>query len=259
MVEQLELADQNVMFIAELIDLLLINLIPNWKPCVPIDHLASLNTMQTSNGHHEDFPHPECGECLVGSFKGACETDNLPSTHVYPNPTSFEGYIETMRENPELLRLDEIRIHADLGLPSTATVEDHGSDMSYVSSTSNEGIDKKYSHNAYLSAESGCMDYDECGLEKGVRQTWSAVQMMSSCNLDKGKATDIHNNGALTSSDYPIDLSLSDQDENEELILELEMIELQYHEAMKEIAKRKQEALRKTKKRLSRKKIESVM
>lgn len=250
MVEQLELADQNVMFIAELIDLLLINLIPNWKPCVPINHLVSFTT-QTSSGQHGDFPHPESGECLVGSFKGTCKTNNLRRPHVYHNSTSFEGYTETMQENTEDLRLDEIRTHADLGLLSIATVEDHGSDISYVSSTSNEGIVK---NNASLSAESGCMDCDECGSEKGVRQTLSAVQM-SSCYLDKGKVTDIHSNGAMTSSDYPIDSSLSDQDENEELILELEMIELQYHEAMKEIAKSRQEALRETKKRLSRKKI----
>nr|KYP69411.1 putative serine/threonine-protein kinase WNK6 [Cajanus cajan] len=41
MVEQLELSEQSVKFIAELIDLLLITLIPNWKPCVAIDHLVS--------------------------------------------------------------------------------------------------------------------------------------------------------------------------------------------------------------------------
>ncbi|XP_034683391.1 probable serine/threonine-protein kinase WNK6 [Vitis riparia] len=258
MVEQLELADQNVTFIAELIDLLLIILIPTWKPCVPIDHLVALNRMQTSNGHHEDLQCPEHGECLVGSFEGVCETDNLLSPHVYPNSTSFEGYIETMQENPKHLSLDEIRTHADLGLPSSATVEDHGSDMSYVSATSNEGSDKKYSHNAYLSAESGCMDYDEYGSKRGVRQPLSAVQT-SSCNLDKGKATDIGSNGAVTSSDYPIDSSLSDQVESENMVLELEMIELQYHEAVKEIAKRRQEAIRETKKRLSQKRIESVI
>ena len=43
MVEQLELADQNDVFIAELIDLLLLNLIPSWKPCVSIDHLVPPN------------------------------------------------------------------------------------------------------------------------------------------------------------------------------------------------------------------------
>lgn len=43
MVEQLELAEQNVKFIAELIDLLLITSLPDWKPCVEIDHLVSSN------------------------------------------------------------------------------------------------------------------------------------------------------------------------------------------------------------------------
>lgn len=41
MVEQLELTDQNVTFIAELIDVLLVNLIPNWKTDVTVDHLIN--------------------------------------------------------------------------------------------------------------------------------------------------------------------------------------------------------------------------
>ncbi|KHN31127.1 Putative serine/threonine-protein kinase WNK6-like protein [Glycine soja] len=50
MVEQLELAEQNVKFIAELIDLLLITSLPDWKPCVEIDHLVSSNGLSTSPG-----------------------------------------------------------------------------------------------------------------------------------------------------------------------------------------------------------------
>jgi WNK lysine deficient protein kinase len=49
MVEQLELADQNVIFIAELVDLLLIKLVPKWKPCVAIDRLVSANGKWTND------------------------------------------------------------------------------------------------------------------------------------------------------------------------------------------------------------------
>jgi len=54
MVEQLELADQNVKFIAELIDLLLMKLVPEWNPCVAIDHLVSANDKWTSASQQTD-------------------------------------------------------------------------------------------------------------------------------------------------------------------------------------------------------------
>ncbi|XP_010507096.1 PREDICTED: probable serine/threonine-protein kinase WNK6 [Camelina sativa] len=53
MVEQLELTDQNVTFIAELIDILLINMIPTWKTDVTVDHLihSQLNHNSRSQQH----------------------------------------------------------------------------------------------------------------------------------------------------------------------------------------------------------------
>ncbi|CAH2036216.1 unnamed protein product [Thlaspi arvense] len=57
MVEQLELTDQNVTFIAELIDVLLVNLIPSWKTDVTIDHLVQPQRNKSSKDHDDDHHH----------------------------------------------------------------------------------------------------------------------------------------------------------------------------------------------------------
>ncbi|KAJ0976516.1 hypothetical protein J5N97_011990 [Dioscorea zingiberensis] len=43
MVEQLQMPESDIRFIAELIDTLLINLVPGWQPCVPVGHLVALS------------------------------------------------------------------------------------------------------------------------------------------------------------------------------------------------------------------------
>lgn len=54
MVEQLELTDQNVTFIAELIDILLVNMIPTWKTDVTVDHLIHSQLNQNSRSHQNE-------------------------------------------------------------------------------------------------------------------------------------------------------------------------------------------------------------
>ncbi|EOA30220.1 hypothetical protein CARUB_v10013342mg [Capsella rubella] len=54
MVEQLELTDQNVTFIAELIDILLVNMIPTWKTDVTVDHLIHSQLNQNSRSQQNE-------------------------------------------------------------------------------------------------------------------------------------------------------------------------------------------------------------
>lgn len=54
MVEQLELTDQNVTFIAELIDILLVNMIPTWETDVTVDHLIHSQLNQSSRSHQSE-------------------------------------------------------------------------------------------------------------------------------------------------------------------------------------------------------------
>ncbi|AEE76140.1 with no lysine (K) kinase 6 [Arabidopsis thaliana] len=70
MVEQLELTDQNVTFIAELIDILLVNMIPTWKTDVTVDHLIHSQLNQNSRSHHNEAK-PQKQEETV--FHDTCE------------------------------------------------------------------------------------------------------------------------------------------------------------------------------------------
>ncbi|KAK9271658.1 hypothetical protein L1049_002021 [Liquidambar formosana] len=212
MVEQLELADQNVMFIAELIDLLLMNLIPNWKTCVRVSHLISPNKIRIPRDHHKDSQIPEHGGSLVESCSNVCETVSVVSLPVCNDQISVEG-----------------------------------SEMSHVSAISNEGNDKLFSSNTFMSADSGLLDCNGYASQRGVEESLSGVEI-GSCFDDEGKDLDMISNGAVTLSDH----------DDEQLILELEMIEVQYQEAIKEISKRRHETITETRRRLSQKKIESV-
>jgi len=119
MVEQLELVVQNVKFIAELIDLLLMRLIPEWKPCVAIDHLVSANDKWTSASQQTDSKLAKNN----GSSKHSTE-DASPSTS-FGRPSAKENI-----DNMDLC-----------------------SEMSYASATSD--INDKLSMVSFMSAESG--------------------------------------------------------------------------------------------------------
>ncbi|CAF2128070.1 unnamed protein product [Brassica rapa] len=69
MVEQLELTDQNVTFIAELIDILLVNMIPTWKTDVTVDHLIHSQLNQSSRSHQNAHRQEESA-----AFHDACES-----------------------------------------------------------------------------------------------------------------------------------------------------------------------------------------
>nr|XP_023904748.1 probable serine/threonine-protein kinase WNK6 isoform X1 [Quercus suber]POE45106.1 putative serine/threonine-protein kinase wnk6 [Quercus suber] len=239
MVEQLELADEDVMFIAELIDLLLMKLVPKWKPCVCIDHLVAPNGIQTHEAQQEVsqlLKH----DGLVQSHRNACEAG-------FTNSTSSGGSIQPVQETND--KLEEIRSHDNFGLQSATTTEDRCSEMSYVSATSSELNDKNSSVDSYMSAEMGY------GLDRRVRESPSEAEMGAS--PDHGsKVIDLESSSLVTFPAYTINY---DQDGDEELRMEMEMIELQYQEAIREISKRRHEAIMETRRRrLSQKKIESV-
>lgn len=71
MVEQLELTDQNVTFIAELIDILLVNMIPTWETDVTVDHLIHSQLNQSSRSHQSEAKAQRPDE---SAFHDACES-----------------------------------------------------------------------------------------------------------------------------------------------------------------------------------------
>lgn len=240
MVEQLELADEDVMFIAELIDLLLMKLVPKWKPCVRIDHVVAPNEIQIHETHQEVSQLLKHGGNLVQSQRNACEPG-------FTNSTSSGGSIQPEQESND--KLEEIRSHDNFGLQSATTTEDQCSEMSYVSATSSELNDKNSSIDSYMSAEMGY------GLDRRVRESPSEAEMGASPD-HSSKVIDLESSSSVTFPAYTINY---DQDGDEELRMEMETIELQYQEAIREISKRRHEAIMETRRRrLSQKKIESI-
>ncbi|KAL5752073.1 hypothetical protein ACOSQ2_022580 [Xanthoceras sorbifolium] len=250
MVEQLELADQNVKFIAELIDLLLLNLIPSWKPCVPVDYLVPQNRIQTPRDRKKEhwlLEHIENSEGLLQSAFDSKSSACLDSS-------SAEESSQTTRHGPDFVKLDERRSHADVSFQGTSITEDPVSEMSYVSASSSELNDKKYSINSDMFRESGPRNFDGHGLKVDYRESLAGVEVVES----RSKIMDMNSNDVVnTLSDPTYTHSLSDHEEDEEMRMKLQMIELQYQEAIEELNKRKHEAILETR-RLSKKKIESV-
>ncbi|XVF17049.1 hypothetical protein REPUB_Repub10bG0083600 [Reevesia pubescens] len=236
MVEQLELAEHNDVFIAELIDLLLMTLIPSWKPCVPIDHLVPPNTRRTSRDNQYSKPQ-EYGETSSGSFQHTSEADDGSRSKLFPDSSTLEASDESTRNCPCSMKFNGKMSHANF------MAEDSGSEMSFVSANSNEWNDKVGSIHSFMSAESGHM----CSSGYGLKGSVSKLLCGAELSFD-----------AKRKSMNPVVSSASGRYEDEELRLELEKVDLQYQEAMKEISKRRHEAIMETRRRLSQKKMQSV-
>ncbi|GAU35074.1 hypothetical protein TSUD_69970 [Trifolium subterraneum] len=203
MVEQPELADQNVIFIAELIDLLLMKLVPKWKPCVAIDHLISANGKWTSANQ------PRVSE--LAKNKGSPKH----STEVASPSTSF-------------------------GRPATKVNVDNMDlccEMSHASATS--GINDKFSMVSFMSAESR---FDGGSQSSFASEIWGSSDYRSKC-LDTGS------NSMASFSSYPISVS-SMSELDEELRVELEMIEQKHQEAIRDLSRKRCQAIEEIKKRM---------
>ncbi|KAI5384233.1 putative serine/threonine-protein kinase wnk6, variant 3 [Lathyrus oleraceus] len=208
MVEQLELADQNVKFIAELIDLLLMRLVPEWKPCVAIDHLASVNGKWTNASQQRDTE--------LAKYKGISKHSTEDA-----GPSTSYGK-SAAKENVDNM--------------------DICSEMSYASATSD--INDKFSMVSFMSAESG---FD------GGSQSSFASEAGTSSDY-RSKTLDMGSNSMMSFSSYPLSVSsLSELDD--ELRVELEMIEQQYQEAIKDLSKRRNLAIEEIKRRMAEKTV----
>ncbi|XP_010247273.1 PREDICTED: probable serine/threonine-protein kinase WNK6 isoform X2 [Nelumbo nucifera] len=258
MVEQLELADQNVMFIAELIDLLLINLIPNWKPCVPVDQLVPPNGTQNPEDRSKD-QLLEYGQSSAGSFQNGLVVPNLLSLPSFRDSFFVKGSTQPMHEVHDHGNLDETMSHADFGFQNSPMADDRSSGVSFISAFSTEGNGKNCSFTRCMTAESGFMDFTEYEMKREVLESLSGVEIGPP--LDDKTAINTGSDNLPTFSSNPSNSSsavLADDDDEEEIRMELEVIELQYQEAIKDISKKRLEAIMEARKRLSQKKIASI-
>ncbi|XP_062097011.1 probable serine/threonine-protein kinase WNK6 isoform X2 [Humulus lupulus] len=239
MVEQLELPEQNVKLIAELIDLVLINLVPDWKPCVHVDHLIASNGGPAHMTHKKDSGTPTYAQSGIGSYQNVCEAASTSNDPVLPTSSSFEGSAQSMPDNSNHSKADEVISNANSNLHDEVTEEDR---MSYASAISHECSDKNCSPDSYWNTEFGYADNNSNASYLEARDS----------------LTGLESHGSVTLMSYPSQVSSSNQDEEDKLRMELELIELHYQDAVKEISKKRNEAIMETRKKLSQKSIESI-
>ncbi|KAL6004993.1 putative serine/threonine-protein kinase wnk6 [Asimina triloba] len=243
MVEQLELADQMVMFIAELIDLLLVNLIEGWKHCVQINHLIAQNGTQSPQGSEKSFQH-EYGRSSVRSFKHSFEVTDVSNSPPCLESSSVDGFIPPMGEATTYVKLDDAMSHCDDD-PLIMTTEEAVSELSFLSGTSTAESQKKFMH-----SRTNCIDCNECEM-KGENRTLSEVET-NTCIDEEDMASSVNGKDLRTLFGIPSSTSslVIAEEENDELRRELEAIELQYRQAIEDIARKKREAVVAAKKRL---------
>ncbi|KAK1311073.1 putative serine/threonine-protein kinase WNK7 [Acorus calamus] len=152
LVEECELASEHVKLTAELIDLLLLNLIPEWKPCLPVHQLTSIDGFKMSTWENNGS-YSECGQSLVGSFQNILEAVDVPSALPCADFNFVEGCTHPIYEANEHVKHDEIMSHIDFKSLKTNALEDQSSEGIFNSTAFAYGSDSI----GYMFSGSNCM------------------------------------------------------------------------------------------------------
>lgn len=236
MVEQLGLAEQNVTFIAELIDLLLTTLVPDWKPCA-VDHLVSANRKLTR-------PSQQKNSKLAKYKESSGDSSQIVAEDI--GPSTLPGR-SAEKENHDNVIFDEVLSHASIGIQRATKTDDLCSEMSYTSGTTDFN-DKYVSGVSFTSAKSGFTDFD---LPKVNSQSSLSSEIEASTDC-RSKLPRVESNGPMKFFNQPISAS-SLNDREHELRIELEIIEREYQEAIKDLSRKRYQAILDTRRRLSQK------
>ncbi|CAA7405316.1 unnamed protein product [Spirodela intermedia] len=232
MVDQIELVDQDVKCIAQLIDTLLINLIPGWKPCVPTHLLARLNC------------HAEAKHRCSSSYSSMISFQNIFETNA-----SHADSTGQLHGNDASTRIHDDIAHLDFESLSINCTDERASAASLFSTMSTERDDKCPVSCGFTSPG----DYHCHG--PAVKQGMDKVN-----TVDKEHGRNVLYNipsSRLQIGDPSTDVDKDhvDIDANDhELRLELESIESQYKQALEDMCKKKQQAIEAAKRRAAHRK-----
>ncbi|KAL1358122.1 hypothetical protein AAHE18_04G011300 [Arachis hypogaea] len=227
MVEHLELAKEDVTVIAELIQNMILKLMPNWKPS---SH-SSLNL--SSEKDHLYKPSEELRSCGTSS----CQWPSLSSVF-----------------DTKAIQDDSVRLHHD--------GENHYIQESVMSEISSEygttfALDSKSEEHDSFSMD-GC-----CKGSNGLNTNSDAGFCAQDDNEQSEKSAGVINSQCSAFENFDVSsicsVALAGIDNSNELQLELDAIETQYHQCFRELVKMREDAIENAKRRwITRKKI-SVM
>ncbi|KAL5715011.1 non-specific serine/threonine protein kinase [Ranunculus cassubicifolius] len=238
MVDQLEISHQNVMFIAGMIDMYLINTIPSWIPSVPVSQLEAMNDhIQTSNATSKEMFEEREAISVVSLYNlfGTLDLSNVPPPL---DSSSAEGSIHAICEAHDYVKLDEVLCLADYR--SHNMTQHRNSNTSFASAVSIDG--NIHANNTYMSMDSGYMEYNGYGMKLETGEAPFRAEL-------GGSDTPMFSKSPSNASSV-----FSEQCDDEEFKTELKQIELEYQQAMKEISRKRYEAIMAAKKRSLQKK-----
>ncbi|XP_028797724.1 probable serine/threonine-protein kinase WNK6 isoform X2 [Neltuma alba] len=240
MVEQLELSDQNVQLIAELIDLLLINLVPNWKPCVDIAHLVSRSCKRTIAGE-KDLESAKLKQLYEDSMQNITEERGI--SHSIRRSVSSEIHYHS--------NLGEFSSPANIDVGNTIKIDDLCSKISRVSITSDVN-DKKLSLVSFLSVESAFNDFNLSRVP-GESECSFISTMEAWPDTRRSKTSELGSHDMLNFPTHSSSPSLSNVEDG--LKIELDIIEQKYLETIKEASRIRSQAIMEARRRSLQKKI----
>ncbi|XXG43297.1 hypothetical protein AAC387_Pa01g3364 [Persea americana] len=265
MVEQLELSNHDVAFIAEFIDFSIMKLVPHWKPSIDHPPCGPTNTCEESRP--SEINRFSLG-CAWEPFQGIPVEGQILSQ--LNSGVSFGGSGQQAHDVSLNMKSDEVMSHGDFNpSPSLANGEDIDSQVSALSEvsgeyaavvglvTDNDGTTEcgGYSIGKSLSRcvsdiDLGAIDYAGYKMEtNNANISESEITKRCSKNLEKPvlDISDFSNVPSFPNSSSCI--SLTEKDQDDELKIELDAIELQYQQWCQELVRMRKEAMESAKKR----------
>ncbi|KAK9207209.1 hypothetical protein WN943_017494 [Citrus x changshan-huyou] len=257
MVEQLDLADHDVAFIAEFIDYLIMKLLPGWKPSYDYSSSGALSFYSVSpilgNGKTSTpSPWDAMGAGVPSEFVVKQDVVSGPTRNPSQDLAPAQG--ENLHDNaggggissPSLAKLEDQEsqssVASDIFVDDTSTKNDKASEFSDYST------DRSYKDlNGYVSElELGDLCYDECKLQGNYSEDGEDILLYQFVKNSKLTFPNLSTVLSLTSSYSSLSLTGKDVDE---LKMEIDAIEAQYEHWFQELSKMKEEALEASRKR----------
>ncbi|KAI3444381.1 hypothetical protein Pfo_001046 [Paulownia fortunei] len=256
MVEQLDLADHDVVFIADFIDSLIMRILPDWKPssdcCSSGEKCASGLTLISDQW-----------EMLLADFpaESVVKQDNV-SNFQMDRQICLPNDGNNLNGNSNLVYSPRAAFTTSPCLTNTgkklslgsATSEVMGEDFSIKNEKMSKGSSSTVSEMEFRD-----LFYDECQIHEigsGSVECPSMDHLEEKSELIFSDQNKVSNVGSFTSSCST--LNLLERDPESDLKLELDAIETQYQQWLQELSRMRQEAMEATKKRWMTKKKEVV-
>ncbi|KAL6982131.1 non-specific serine,threonine protein kinase [Sarracenia purpurea var. burkii] len=248
MVEQLELADHDVTFIAEFIDHLMIRILPGWKPSSGYN-LSGMKTPTT-------LP----AQLTVDQHSPSKMNSHIEKGHVQADAGSLEKNSDCSSHQIELYCPPSLA-HYESQAPAASKV------VAELVSTKNDqmGVSIDYGIDESLKGFSGSDSeiefrdfyYDNFQLQGNVNNSSSGEFSLTNefaKSSDLSSCVDLRGTSIVMSLSSCCSSLSSEKDEDVEMKLELDAIESQYHQWFQELSRMREEACDTTRERWTMKK-----